>query len=238
VTKIFKFLNKKKSIEDWVKIIQAGDEFEKNLFIREYIPFIKKTLSKQLGQYIEVENNDLYSIGLIAFNEAIDKYVESKGSFLNFATLVIKSRVIDQLRKDSKTGNEVGLNQLENDENNFNSIYLTAPENIEEEIQMKVDMLLFVEMMKKFGVTLDDLLKEAPKHKDTREMAVKIARYVHEEALLNDKVMQTQKLPISEIMEGLNVSKKMIQGSRKFIITIIVILNSDLDTLKSYITQI
>ncbi len=42
------------------------------------------------------------SIALMAFNEAIDGYDTSKGSFLSFAKLVINRRLIDYLRKKTK----------------------------------------------------------------------------------------------------------------------------------------
>ena len=69
---------------------KAGDSLEREKLIQEYIPFIIKTVSNKINRYIESENSEEYSIGLMAFNEAIEKYEKTKGSFIAFAELVIK----------------------------------------------------------------------------------------------------------------------------------------------------
>ena len=87
------------SVEKRLEVIKGGDLEERNKLIEDYIPFIIKTVSKQLNRYIETENSDEFSIGLIAFNEAIEKYNSDKGIFLKFAELVISNRIKDNLRK-------------------------------------------------------------------------------------------------------------------------------------------
>lgn len=238
MTKLLKFLKKNGSLEERIQNIQMGDEKEKNLLIQEYIPFIQKTISNQLGRYIEIENNDAFSIGLMAFNEAIDKYDKEKGNFLTFASMVIKSRIIDQLRRESRTSKEIFMSQLEGEENENFADNIIAVESFEERVETRVDMAALIRRMKTFGVTLDDLIREAPKHIDTRVTAIKIAKCVYENKDLRDKFIRTQNLPNVELMESLHISKKVIQRSRKFIIAIILILDSNLDTLKHYITQV
>ncbi|KNY29917.1 sigma factor [Pseudobacteroides cellulosolvens] len=70
-----------------VKKIQNGDKQLREKFIRDYIPFIIKIISSFYSKKLfDVENRDEYSIGLIAFDEAIEKYDTSKNkSFLSFA---------------------------------------------------------------------------------------------------------------------------------------------------------
>lgn len=92
---------KKTKIEDIVFNIQnnGGD---KEAFIVQYQPFIRKSISSVCRRYI-TEQDDEYSIGLFAFNEAIEQYSYKKGkSFLAFANLLIKRDVIDYIRKESK----------------------------------------------------------------------------------------------------------------------------------------
>ena len=236
--KILKLLKGKQTqtLEERISIIQAGNEEEKNKLIKEYIPFIQKNISQQVGKYIDINNDDLYSIGLMAFNEAINKYNQDKGSFLSFASMVIKSRVIDQLRKESKRSKEVYISQFSSEEED-GADYLMATEGFEDKLEIKMDMKTLLQRMETFGVTLDDLVKEAPKHVDTRVNAVKIGRYVYENKALRAKFMKTNNLPVSDLIKDLDVSKKVLQRSRKFIIAVILILDSNLDTLKSYISQ-
>ncbi|ABR46330.1 RNA polymerase, sigma 28 subunit, FliA/WhiG family [Alkaliphilus metalliredigens QYMF] len=239
MTKLFKILKKRKTIEERIRDIQEGNEEEKNSIIQEHIPFIKKILSQQLGRYIEIENDDMFSIGLMAFNEAIDKYETSRGKFLSFAAIVIKNRSIDQLRKQSRTSNEVIVSQMIGDDGEASSTdHMASVESFENRVEAKVDMGIFIKRMAEFQVTLDDLINEAPRHMDTRLNAIKIGRYVHENHQLKEKLLRRKKLPTSELMKELMVSKKVVQGSRKFIIAVILILDSNLDTMKEYISQV
>lgn len=238
MTKLLNIFKKKKTLEERVKDIQNGNEEDRNNLIEDYIPFIKKILSNQLGKYIEVENNDEFSIGLIAFNEAIEKYDEKRGNFLTFASMVIKSRLIDQLRSESRRSKEVYMSQLKSDEEDDNyTENIMAIEGFEAGIETRLDMATLVENMKYFDVSLEDLINHAPKHRDTRISAINIGKYVFENTHLREKFLKTKNLPTSDLMRDLKVSKKVIQRSRKFIIAIILILNSDLDTLKEYISH-
>ncbi|MBU5676462.1 RNA polymerase sigma factor SigI [Alkaliphilus sp. MSJ-5] len=238
MTKLLNIFKKKKTLEERVKDIQNGNEDDRNNLIEEYIPFIKKILSNQLGKYIEVENNDAFSIGLIAFNEAIEKYDEKRGNFLTFASMVIKSRLIDQLRSESRRSKEVYISQLKSDDEDDNyTENIMAIEGFEAGIETRLDMATLVENMKDFDVSLEDLINHAPKHRDTRIAAISIGKYVFENIHLREKFLKTKNLPTSDLMRDLKVSKKVVQRSRKFIIAIILILNSDLDTLKEYISH-
>lgn len=237
MTKLLNLLKGRKGLEDRVRQIQEGDLQERNSLIKEYIPFIQKNASSQLGKYIDKED-DVYSIGLMAFNEAIEKYNQDRGSFLAFASMVIKSRVVDYQRKQTKLGKEVYLSQINSNEDEPASENLMAVDSFEASLETKLDMAKLVSEMKLFGVSLNDLIKESPKHMDTRIKAVEIGRFIYNNSGLRDKLIKNQQLPVAEIMGSLHISKKTIQRSRKFIIAIVLILNSNLDTLKQYIIEI
>src|SRR3712207_7270763 len=64
-------------------------DIDSNEFIKEHIPFIIKTINEITGRYICLDNDEEISIGLLAFNEARQKYDYSKGHFLPYAKLVI-----------------------------------------------------------------------------------------------------------------------------------------------------
>ncbi|WP_243136886.1 RNA polymerase sigma-I factor [Alkaliphilus serpentinus] len=237
MTKLFNLLKGKKGLEERVKQIQEGDVKERNSLIKEYIPFIQKNTSNQVGKFIDKED-DAYSIGLMAFNEALDKYNEGRGSFLAFASMVIKSRVVDYQRKQSRLSKEVYLSQFDKNEEDTVSDNLLAVDGFEATIETKLDMMKLISEMKVYEVSLEDLIKESPKHIDTRIKAVEIARYIYDNPAAKDTFLKDQQLPVKEIMDALHISKKTIQRSRKFIIAMVLILNSNLDTLKQYIIGI
>ena len=75
---VMKILRKPK-IEDIVCNIQNNGE-DKEAFIVQYQPFIRKSISSVCRRYI-TEQDDEYSIGLFAFNEAIEQYSYKKEIF-------------------------------------------------------------------------------------------------------------------------------------------------------------
>ena len=100
---LFLTKKKKRTLEEAVVLIQQGDQVLLNEIIASYKPFIAKTVSSVCKRYIHA-TDDEFSIGLIAFNEAIEKYLPERGrSLLSFAEVLIKRRVIDYIRKQTKS---------------------------------------------------------------------------------------------------------------------------------------
>lgn len=232
--KIFK--RRKTSIEDRLKIIKEGNEGEREKLISDYTPFIIKTITKVTNRYIELENDNEYSIGLEAFSEAIDRYEFGKGTFIKYAETVIRSRILDYMRKLQKSNNMVSIDekmeggyQIENDlrENDFTDAY-----------DMKDQILKFKLKLQKFGITIDELVKESPKHMDTRLNAIHIAKTIVENEEIKEEFYRKKVLPGKKIMAKIKVTRKILKGNRKFIIGTVLIMDSNLDLLKDYICQV
>ncbi|HHW08051.1 MAG TPA: RNA polymerase subunit sigma, partial [Clostridia bacterium] len=79
--------------------------------IREYKPFILATARKCSSKSYITEQDDEYSVALLAFAEAIRGYRQDKGSFLSFAKRIIQMRCIDYYRKSKRE--EEGLASLD-----------------------------------------------------------------------------------------------------------------------------
>ena len=84
---------------------QAADDL-----IRRYIPFIRAEGSKFLGRFC-TDNDDEYSIAMIAFHEAIMEYSRERGAFLKYAGLLIRSRLTDYARKESRHQGNLSLDE-------------------------------------------------------------------------------------------------------------------------------
>lgn len=226
---------KKNSLVKRLYRIKMGDKLEREKIIEEYIPFIIKTVSSVTNRYIESENSEEYSVGLEAFNEAINKYESKSGNFISFAKIVISSRTKDYLRKIKKDSKVISINQFpkEEQENIQNNL---KTQDFVESVVLKEEIKIFENKLKGFDITFDDLLKEAPKHNDTRINAINIARYIFENNSIKTELMEKKRIPNSKIIKDLNVTQKILKRSRKFIIAAVIILEGDSDLLKSYIT--
>lgn len=226
---------KKNSLVKRLDRIKMGDKVEREKIIEEYIPFIIKTVSSVTNRYIESENSEEYSVGLEAFNEAINKYESKSGNFISFAKIVISSRTKDYLRKIKKDSKVISINQFpkEEQENIHNNL---KTQDFVESVVLKEEIKTFENKLNGFDITFNDLLNEAPKHNDTRINAINIAKYIFENNSIKMELMEKKRIPNSKIIKDLNVTQKILKRSRKFIIAAVIILEGDSDLLKSYIT--
>ena len=66
-----------------VTSLKIGDNLAREEIIIKYKPFVFKVVSKICGEFIS-SSDDEASVGLIAFNEAIDNYNPEKGASFYF----------------------------------------------------------------------------------------------------------------------------------------------------------
>ncbi len=229
-----------KSLEDEVLEIQAGNIQLQNYLINKYKPFIAKAVSSVCKRYIN-ETDDEFSIGLIAFNEAIEKYSTDKGSsLLSFAELIIKRRVIDYIRKESKNMT-ITMSEQDVDQDDYASNNIEAKLSVEEfqkqidQEQRKEEIIYYQTILKEFGLTFSDLHACAPKHSDARQNAINIAHILVQNPELKKHLFDKKMLPMKNLEGLVDVSRKTIERNRKYIIAVSIILSGDYIYLKDYL---
>lgn len=232
---------RRRPLEETVEKIHQGDSELREELIESYKPFIAKTVSAVCKRYIH-ESDDEFSIGLIAFNEAIQKYSSEKGnSLLSFAEVMIKRRVIDYIRQQSRNQNlsfNIG-NDLSEEEQQRSTIEdeLSLDEfrkKTEQEIR-RDEIVQFQNILKDFELSFQDLLEQSPKHADARKNAMLVAQAMIENEELKLFLLEKKRLPIKPLEDMVNVSRKTIERNRKYIIAIALILIGDYVYLKDYI---
>lgn len=227
-----------------IRKIKNGDDELREKLISDYKPFIIKVISKTTGSYVDLENSEEYSIGLMGFNEAIDCFEENKNAgFINFAEKVIKRRLIDFRRKDIKNDKVFPLSYFTRTENEdsipFEEKYFTIDSNSQfENIETKEEIASFIKKLNTFGIELKDLIKDAPKHIDSKRLSIKIARILAENQALSDKLNRKKSIPMTELMKLVDVNHKTVERNRKFIISVYLILSSKLETMQGYVENI
>ncbi|MGI2327386.1 RNA polymerase sigma-I factor [Planococcus sp. YIM B11945] len=221
---------------------QQGDEEALSDLLKSYGPFMKKTAAQVCKRFID-DHDDEYSIALAAFHEAIQSYEEEKNaSFLAFAHMVIRRRIIDFIRKESvrkeyshdfnsRSDEEETANWIE-DKRAFEQYTIQQQtEKRREEIGRYESLLI------EYGLSYRILADVSPSHEDARRMAVQIAQLVAETEDYKEFLIHKKKLPIKEIEQLVNVSRKTIERNRKYIIAVTLLLISDLHYLKDYLKE-
>jgi RNA polymerase sigma factor len=232
---------KKRTLEETVLLIHQGDKVLLNETIEAYKPFIAKNVSSVCKRYIH-ESDDEFSIGLIAFHEAIEKFLPERGkSLLSFAEVLIKRKVIDYIRKQSKNQSiSFEFNSALQDDDTpgtviVNELSLEEYKKKSEEEIRKEEIQRFQEALKSFGLSFGDLIENSPKHADARKNAISIAQLIVGNEELKTLLYEKKRLPIKQLEESAKVSRKTIERNRKYIIAIVLILSGDFLYMKDYI---
>ena len=88
-----------KKINDYevVYLVKENDEEARKIIFNKYIPIVRKLASKysMSAKWARVDFDDLVQEGLIALNDAIDKYDENSGAlFYTFACICVERRIL------------------------------------------------------------------------------------------------------------------------------------------------
>jgi RNA polymerase sigma factor len=238
---LFSTKKKKRTLEETVLLIQQGNQYLLDELIDSYKPFIAKAVSSVCKRYIH-ETDDEFSIGLIAFNEAIDKYLPERGSsLLSFAEILIKRRVIDYIRKQTKNQHiNFDFNNISQEDESPGTIIVNElsfeeyKKKTEDEFR-KEEIIHFQQLLKTFDLSFIELVENSPKHADARKSAIQVAKTLVDHKELLDQLQDKKRLPIKQLESMVSVSRKTIERNRKYIIAMALILTSDYIYLKDYI---
>ncbi|GGM25898.1 RNA polymerase sigma factor SigI [Paraliobacillus quinghaiensis] len=228
------------TLEENVRLVQLGDRKLQNRLLKVYKPFIVKTVSEVCKRYISSTSDDEFSIGLSAFNEAMIDFSPEKGcSFLAFARLVIKRKTIDYIRKESKRQLPVYLDDGYNDEQMDNAIEVEIASKIyhlkTEQWHQREEIKALVQQLNNYQIGFNELINNAPKHRDARNSAIKVALTLYQNETMREYVKLKKQVPIKDLIPHVTVSKKTLERNRKFILALFVILDGDYIYLKEYL---
>jgi RNA polymerase sigma factor len=221
------------SLEEAIILIQNGDTCLRNEIIQQYQPFVLRVISAVCNSFVKT-SDDFFSIGLIAFNEAMEKYQTNKGSsFLNYSKLVISRRVIDYLRKETKHAYD-SLDSESSQEYLKEASILHHQKEVEEEYR-KSEIEHFKNRLKEFRISFEDMIKATPKHEDARENMLLIASHIKKQQELREYLLAKKRLPVAKITASIDVSRKTIERNRKYIIAITLLMIEDYEYVKRFL---
>lgn len=226
---------------------QSGNQLSREKLIRRYSPFVLKTTSKTCGRFVYMGQDDEVSIGLMAFNEAIDCFDDKKNmSFLSFAETVIKRRLIDYFRKEQNNSKNIPLSSFEEEgeEDNEGTLYYIEAKQSHEAYQQnslaaerKEEILIYNKKLKEFGLTFAELVRISPKHEDARLRAIEVAQIISRDQELREYLTKRKELPLKSIEKRVGISRKTLERQRKYIIAITLILINDFTHLREYVEK-
>lgn len=229
--------------EELVLQIQQGDIRLRNQFITEYQPYVAKVTSRFSKRYIDPARDDEFAIALAAFNEAINQFSHQSGrSFLSFAETVIRRRLIDYVRKEQRFSQQVPYSSfdVEDDEENIVNPIEVHQAIHQYELQKgmeerRSEILELNRVLSEFDISFADLADSSPKHTDSRETLIGIGIMLSNDSQMMRTLLGKRMLPIKELLEVAEVSRKTLERNRKYIIAVAIIHNGPYPYLRDYL---
>lgn len=229
------------SINERVEQIK-NDNSEIEKLIEEYKPFIASVVQGATGRFVKYGEDDELSIALIAFEESIKSYDASKGNFLAFSRNVIKRRLIDFFRKESRHNREIPLMEnVSSDGDDDEDIDMSMQESVKlfNETQIAEFRRMEIEELKnelkKWDISYYDVAKSSPKQEGTRKIYLEVVNFITDSKDLLDSMKKKRYLPIAEIEKSLKIPRKKIERGRNYIVAAVLIKAGDYEYLKSFI---
>ncbi len=230
------------------RVVQAkNDPSIKNSFLTEEQDHIHRLTSRILGRSI-TKSDDEWSIALIAVSESIDSYEPEKGSFWSYAAVVIKSRLTDAFRKQRRAGNEISVSPDTfsgevNEENESLNIQLEVTDKIAVDSLginngLKLELDALNEELAAFDITLKDLYEFSPRSYKTKLACSMILNAIFLPPPIIKLIRNTRKLPVKEIQSRVNISGKLLDRHRKYLIAVSIIIDGDYPLIAEYVREL
>ena len=234
-------------MNDEHKIIQQvyaakEDMQEADRLIGAYMPFIKSETAKFLRRPPIEGHDDELSIAMIAFHEAIVGYSRTRGAFLKYAAMLIRSRLIDYQRKEQRHQDTVSLDTPAGEDETPLADTLADGRNDNEEMLVREATRAEIEelsrQMQEFGVSLTDVADNCPKQQRTLQACRKALWYAKEHPELLEELLQTKRLPIARLSTGSGTERKTLERHRKYMVALLLIYTNGYEIIRGHLTQV
>ena len=210
--------------------------------IRDCLPFIRGQASRFLGRPC-TDQDDEYSIAMIAFHEAIQNYSRMRGPFLRYAALTIRSRLIDYHRREKRHKGQISL-FAPHDEEDGRTLADTLPEERDrfaeaetrEATRREIEELAAV--LQRFGASFSDIADNCPHQQRTLEACGQAVRYAAANPDLLEELLHSGRLPLARLAEGSGVARKTLERHRRYLLAMLLIQTNGYEIIRGHLRRV
>ncbi|WP_024862021.1 sigma-70 family RNA polymerase sigma factor [Ruminococcus flavefaciens] len=213
----------------------AADEL-----IEAYMPFIKSETAKFLNRPPDKSDDEL-SIAMFAFYESIRNYSKLRGSFLKFAALQIKNRLIDNYRKERRNKGQISLDVSDDDKPDLKDTIRDEHDKYQENELREATQQEINELsaqMQDFGVSMTDVAENSPRQRRTLEICQKAVQYARNNPEILEDFLRTKRVPLAKIADGANVERKSLERHRRYLVAVLLICTNGYEIMRGHIMQV
>lgn len=227
--------------DPWLERARQADLAAREALILRYRPFIRQVAASVCQRALDWQNDDELSIALIAFNEAIDTYDSEKGRFESHARTLIRYRLVDFFRKESRHKSQLSLDAVavsaEADQpGRLETDVALAAHNQDAAVRERAEEIKqYAALLAEFGLTLSDVKTAAPKHSDTRARIRGAAALFASAPSLTRQFRRAHQVPIGDLISLTGLSRKVLEENRRYLVALtLLLLHPELEHLRSF----
>ena len=226
----------------------AANESEEAMerLIGDFKPFLQARAAKYSMNAGSDRQDELFSTAMIAFYESVRNYEITRGHFFPYAQRVIRARLIDHIRGLYRNeGNTVPLDPLPGDEEEYQQnespvvIELSmrsydrqrGNEGLIDEIEE------FKAELGTWGITMESLSKNSPKHKKLRETYKQLVKKIAQNPDIVQTIQLKRYFPVKAVAEISGLPQKNVERARTYILATLIIRLGEYNLLSDYISD-
>lgn len=222
--------------------VKQGNEIVRQQILNQHKPYIINVVSHICRKFVSWSDEES-SIGLIAFNRAIDTYISEKGrTFLSYAYYIINRDLINYFHKNKNDNRNLSLDNILNEEASAISVVEIekSMEYYNKKVQSNELIQEIVELeqeLSKYGIQFEELEYSSPRHKDTKKTLNDMVGIFFRDKELIDELIKKKKFPAALFVKKTGCPVKTVERYRKYLITVIVVnLHPDWTYLLNYMS--
>ena len=227
------------------RAVEAGrDEASLDRFVTENKKFILRCASRTCKRFIN-ESDEEFEVALVAFVEAVNTFDPKAGGFTAFAQLVIRRRLTDYFARKYRRKNEVLMGDAMTwDEASPDSGVVSevqqaiAARSLGPEHTVKDEIEAMSGILKGYGFSFFDIAEASPRSKKTRGYCARAVNWMLDLPARIAKMRQRRSLPVAELSVACEISHKVVDRHRRYIIAATEILDGDFPQLAEYLHYI
>jgi RNA polymerase sigma factor len=176
----------------------------------------------------------------------VKSYDLDKGSFLSFAELVIRRRLADYYKSQSKYRAEVPVSphvfetEPEEDGDEDLAIRMSVAEKVSvaEDHSIRDEIEAANQIFSEYGFSFYDLTECSPKAAKTKKACAVAVTYILRTPVLLKELKRARLLPMKTVEINTKVPRKILERHRKYIIAAVEILSGEFPCLAEYMQSI
>ena len=179
---------------------------------------------------------------MMAFHEAIGGYSRTRGSFLKYAAMLIRSRLVDYSRREQRHSRVLSLDAPIGEEDATLGETLADDREPHEETALRdatrAEIEELTRQMQEFGVSLSDVADNCPKQQRTLDACRRALEYAKGNPELLEDLLKTKRLPIGQLATGSGVERKTLERHRKYMVALLLIYTNGYEIIRGHLKQV